>query len=101
MSFRMSSSIPNNTAPQQPAEKSAQPDKKEAIVTDFDIDKVEEYYRDREQALKKMIENPRVTTLQEYRKKLAVEPTFETDKIVFDKIQNKWVVQTVRKPISS
>jgi hypothetical protein len=82
MTFRIKTAVVNtqdNTTPVKPR-----------ILTQADIDIIEEKYKDKESKIKR--EQCPEPTFVDYKKSLVKEPVFEKQTITYDKITNKWKI---------
>ena len=62
------------------------------IYTQEDIDLIDEKYREKETKLKKVIEEPANPVMNQYKKNLVKEPTFEKETITYDQTTGKWKI---------
>lgn len=67
------------------------------IYNQTDIDLIEEKYKEKEDKLKRFIEQPANPVLDQYRKALLSNPTFEKETIVYDPTISKWKVVKTEK----
>ena len=95
MSFRVNSvyNVPDVTQ-----YSSIKRDEKPKIYTQEDIDLIDEKYKEKENKMKRLIEEPANPLLYEYKKKLlSNNSVFEKEMIFFDKNTNLWKIQVIKE----
>lgn len=74
-------SVPNNQQSiQQPVK----------TYTQEDIDLIDEKFKEKNEKFRKFVEEPAMPLLEQYRKSLLKEPTFEKETIIYDPTIGKW-----------